>query len=191
MRCDQGNHHGQISQKAVGQEDLAKPPQLIRKGQGQAEAVAGGGEDNGGKLTAGELDEGAAEEVAEANAKGGQGQTGDILVCPHGDGQEAVDKAHTQRAEHTGQQRDQNAKERIDLGGGGKGLLIQECPNDAADAAHIHDAGDAQIQIAGFFGEGFAGGAKEQRDSLGDGSGNESKKIKHRLSPPSFRCGGS
>ena len=41
----------------------------------------------------------------------------------------------------------------------GHGLLIEERTDNAADAAHIHDAGNTQVQVAGFLGEDLAGAA--------------------------------
>ena len=63
----------------------------------------------------------------------------------------------------------------------GHGLLIEERADDAADAADIHDAGDAQVQVAGFLRQDLAGAAVEQRDALHDGPGDEGYQIKHRL----------
>ena len=70
---------------------MPNQPALVREGQRTAEVAAGGGEGDGGHLAAGELDEGAAEEVADAHAEGGEGKTGDVLVGPEGDGEDAVD----------------------------------------------------------------------------------------------------
>ena len=56
---------------------------------------------------------------------------------------------------------------------GGQRLFIKECADDAADAAHIHNAGKTQIHVAGLLGDDFTGGAVEQGDSLCNSSGEE------------------
>ena len=71
--------------------------------------------------------------------------------------------------------------------GGGHGLLIEERADDAADAAHIHDAGDTQVQVTGFLRQDLAGAAEQQGDALHDRTGDERYKIKaHLLTPPSL-----
>ena len=187
----QGQDNGQIRQEAIGQEDLAEPAQTLGKGQGLGKIAAGGGQGNGGDLTAGELDQGAAEEVADAHAEGGHGQTGNVLVGPQGHRQEAVQQAHQQRAQQGAQHGDQNGQKAAHLVGG-HGLLIEERADDAADTAHIHDAGDTQVQIAGLLGEDLAGAAVQQGDTLHDRAGDEGYNIKvHFLTPPSFRKNGT
>jgi len=187
----QGQDNGQVRQEAIGQEDLAKPAQTLGKGQGLGKIAAGGGQGNGGDLTAGELDQGAAEEVADAHAEGGHGQTGNVLVGPQGHRQEAVQQAHQQRAQQGAQHGDQNGQKAAHLIGG-HGLLIEERADDAADTAHIHDAGDTQVQIAGLLGEDLAGAAVQQGDTLHDRAGDEGYNIKiHFLTPPSFRKNGT
>ena len=184
----QGDGNGQVGQETVGQENFPKPAQLVRKGQTGGEIAAGGGKGNGGDLAAGELDEGAAEEVAEAHAEGGQGQTGDVLVGPEGHSQEAVQKAHQEGPQQGAEQGNDNGRE---SGNGGSVLLIEEGADDAADAAHIHDTRNAQIQVAGFFREGLAGGAVEQGNALDHGPGDEGNEIKHGFRPPWCACGTS
>ena len=68
---DQGNDDGEIRQEPVGQEHLAEPAQLVGEGQGGLDIAAGTAQHDGGDLRVGELDEGPAEEVAKAHAKGG------------------------------------------------------------------------------------------------------------------------
>ena len=184
----QGQDNGQIRQEAIGQEDLAEPAQTLGKGQGLGKIPAGGGQGDGGHLAAGELDQGAAEEVADAHAEGGHGQAGNVLVGPQGHRQEAVQQAHQQRAQQGAQHGDQNGQKAAHLVGG-HGLLIEERADDAADTAHIHDAGDTQVQVAGLLGEDLAGAAVQQGDTLHDRAGDEGYniKIKHFLTPPSFR----
>ena len=68
---------------------------------------------DGGDLAAGELDEGAAEEVAHAHAEGGHGQTGDVLVGAERHGEEAVQQAHQQGAQQGAEQGDQHGQEAV------------------------------------------------------------------------------
>ena len=89
----QGDDDGQVHQKAVGQEHLTEPAKLIRKGQACLDIAAGAAQYDGGDLRVGELDQRAAEEVAEAHAEGGDGKAGHVLVGPEGDGEEAVEEA--------------------------------------------------------------------------------------------------
>ena len=168
----QRQQDSQIRQEAVGQEHLPKDPQLVGKGQGLTEIGAGGGQGDGGHLTAGELDEGAAEEVADAHAEGGHGKAGHVLVGPEGHRQQAVQQTHQQRAQQGAQHRDSNGQKAVHRGRRG-GLLVEERTDDAADAAHIHDAGDAQIQVAGFLRQDLAGAAVQQGDALHDRAGEE------------------
>ena len=65
--------------------------------------------------------------------------------------------------------------------GSGDRLLIEEGSNDAADTADIHDARNAEVQVAGFFGEDFTGAAVQKRNALHDGTRKERSKIKHLL----------
>ena len=93
---NQRQNNGHIGQEAVAQEQLAENPQLVRNGKAPAEIGGGGGKRDGGHLAAGELNQGAAEEVAEAYAKGSHGKAGHVLICPEGNGQEAVQQSHEQ-----------------------------------------------------------------------------------------------
>ena len=186
--CCQGQDNGGIGQEAVGQEDFSKPAQLVREGQAPAEVGAGGAEGDKGDLASGDLNEGAAEEVAEAHAEGGHGKAGNILVGPEGHGEEAVEKPHKEGAQQGAQQGDAHCENTRHLSGG-DGLLIQERADNAADAAHVHDTGNAQVQVAGLLRDGLAGGAEEQGDALDNGSGNKGCKIKHCGFPPFPVCG--
>ena len=127
----QRQQDGKIRQKAIGQEYLTKPAAFGGEGEGFAEIGAGGGKGDGGDLAARQLDERATEEVADAHAEGG----------PEGHGQQAVQQTHQQRAQQGAQHRDSNGQKAVHRGRRG-GLLVEERTDDAADAAHIHDAGD-------------------------------------------------
>ena len=137
----QRQQDGKIRQESIGQEHLPKDPQLVGKGQGLTEIGAGGGQGDGGHLAARQLDERAAEEVADAHAEGGHGKAGHVLVGPEGHSQQAVQQTHQQRAQQGAQHRDSNGQKAVHRGHGGR-LLVEERTDDAADAAHIHDAGD-------------------------------------------------
>ena len=196
MGRDEGDDHRQICQETVVEEDFSEPAELGGKGQLGRKILVRGAQGDAGHVRAGELNERAAEEVAEAHAEGGQGKAGDVLVGSQGNGEEAVDQAHQKGAHKAAQHRDADGEEGIHVRGGGV-LLIEEGADDAADGAHIHDARDAQVQVAGLLGEGLAGAAVQQRDALHDGSGDESGEIKHAARLPSVRfplfhaCGSS
>ena len=112
---------------------------------------------NGRYGTAGQLDQGSSEKVADANTKGCHGKTGHILIGSEIDRQEAVDQSHEQRSQKTGEKRDQNGEQRNNIRFVGNGLLVQEGTNDPTDAACIHHAGNTEIQIARFFRKRFTG----------------------------------
>ena len=96
-------------------------------------------------------------------------------------------RPHQQRAQQGAQHGDHNGQKAAHLVGG-HGLLIEERADDAADTAHIHDAGDTQVQVAGLLGEDLAGAAVQQGDTLHDRAGDEGYniKIKHFLTPSFF-----
>ena len=186
---NQRNGNGKIGQEAIGKQQLPHHAGLVRKGQRPAEITAGGRQGNGRHVRAGELNQGAAEEIAEPHAEGGHGKAGHVLVGTEGHRQEAVQKSHQRRANQAAQQRKQNGQEAVHLGSG-HCLLIQKGTNHAADAAHIHNAGDAQVQVAGLFRNGLAGGAEQQRHTLHHRPGNKGKEVKHLYFssfPPVFR----
>ena len=178
---DERDGDGDVSEESVGEEQLAEDAALVRKGQGTVEVRAGGAERDGGHRAAGQLDEGAAEEVADAHAEGGERQAGHVLVGAQGDGEEAVDKPGQQRAQQAGAKRDGDSQEAVHVRRGGQGLLVEEGADDAADAADVHDAGNAEVEVAGFLRQRLAGAAEEQRDALHDGAGNEGNEIEHLI----------
>ena len=132
-----------------------------------AEVGAGAGQGNRRDVTAGELHHRGTEKVTESNAKGGDGQTGYILVGPQGHGQETIQQPHQQGAEERTDQRDQHSQKRIKLR---YMLLIQKRTNHAADTAHIHNTGNTQVQVAGFLRQDLAGGAEQNRHALHHGT---------------------
>ena len=105
------------------------------------------------------------EEISEAHAEGRHGETGHVLVGPEVNREEAIQKSHDEGAQKRSPGRDQYADQRIERG---CILLIQEGPDDAADTADVHDAGNSEVQVSGFFGNGFTGTSEKKRYALGD-----------------------
>ena len=189
---DQRDGHGEVGQKAVGQKDLPEPAEALHARDRLGKVAVGRRERDGRHLAAGELDERAAHEVAEADAERRHGKAGDVLVGAQRDGQKAVQQTHEQRPEQARQQRDHHGEKAVHARGPADTLLIQERPDDAADTADVHDARDAEVEVAGLFGERLAGAAEQQRDALHDGAGDKGHKIKHAPPPPSSpACGSS
>ena len=174
------NDDREVSQEAVGQEDLTEPAGRLGDGKGFAEIGAGCGERDGRDLTAGELDERATEEVADADAERGKGKTGHVLVRAKRNRQQAVNQAHEERACQRAEHRNTDGGQRAHFGCG-NGLLIEERANNAADTADIHHARNTEVQVAGFFGEDLTGAAVEKGNALHDGARKERSKIKHLL----------
>ena len=70
---------------------MPNQPSLPENGSDRAEKGARTRKGNGGDVRAGELDERAAEEVAEADAERRHRKAGDVLVCPERYREEAVE----------------------------------------------------------------------------------------------------
>ena len=137
----------------MGQENFAKPAQILGKGKLCFKEFAGFGEGNGGQVAAHQLGERAAKEIAQADTKGGDGQAGNILIGAQGNGHKAIDQAQKHRKENRNQQRKQNRQKGIHIGNIiAAGIFIKERTDHTAEGATIHNAGDTQIQVAGFFG---------------------------------------
>ena len=170
---DKRDDDSDIGEEAVRQENGAEPAELVRKRQLRAEAVAGGGEADGGRAAARELGERTAEEVAHTDAEGGQRKAGDVLIGAERDREEAVDQPHHKRAEERAAERNEHRERRVQRLGRGERIFIQKRADDARDAADIHDAGDAEVEVTGFFGEDLAGGAEQQRNALHDGAADK------------------
>ena len=190
IRRHKSDGNGKVRQKAIGQEDLTEPAEIIRKGQSTAEEAAGGREGDGRHITAGKLDKRAAEEVTKAHTEGGQRKTCHVLIGTEGHGQQAVNQTHDKRTQQTRQHGDTDGKESIHLLCRCNRLLIEERTDNTTDTAHIHHAGDTEIQIAGLFRECFTGAAQQQRNALHHSSRDKGYEIKHAF-PPSLPCGSS
>ena len=179
---DDCDYNRGIGHKAVREEYLTEPAEIIRKGESGFEAVACCGKCDGRHIGTQQLDKGAAEEVADAGSEGGKRKTGYVLICTEGYGKESIDKTHKAGAEQGTKQRNKHRKERIYLAGGGQGLLIEEGADNTADSADIHNSGDTEVEVAGFFGDDFTGGTEQKRNALHNRTLN--KRSKHYSFPP-------
>ena len=186
---NQCNDDGSIGQKTVGENGLAqlvedfrtlvfcrKSGNRIHKRKMLCKGTACLRECNGWYIGMADLDQRAAEEVADADTERGKGKTGNVLICPHRYCQEAVQKSHQAREEQRAKQRDQDGEDTdVPMTEIGTGLFKEEAADNAADGAHIHDAGDTEVQVAGFLGDDFTGRTVQKRNALHDGSSNEGK----------------
>ena len=169
------NDDREINEEAELEEEVAEPAAGVCEGQSRLEAQAGVVKGDGGGAGAGELDEGAAEEVAEADAEGGHGKTGDVLVGSQRNRQEAVDKPHYQRAEEAAEQRYRYCEEAVHVLGRGKALFVEERADDAADGANVHDTRNTEVEVSGLLGQDFTRAAVKKRHTPNYGSGYEGK----------------
>ena len=104
---DQGKNHCQISQESVGQEQLAEPPGRIRAGQFCLEGQARIGQGQVRHGVSAQLDQAAAEEIAEAHAESSHREAGHVLIGAQRHRQETVQQAHQQGAQQRREQCDQ------------------------------------------------------------------------------------
>ncbi len=128
-----------------------------------------------------------ADELAHSCAEDGQGQSGDVLVGPEGDGEEA----ENQGGQGPRQEGAENADAHGDYsaGPGSRRLFVVEHAPQAQGAAHEHDALHAQVQVAGFLRQDFPQGAEEQGRAIGDGGDDEGQEQTQEIThaaPPSF-----
>ena len=130
------------------------------------------------------------DELPRPGAENGQGQAGDVLVGPQGDGEEGVDEGGEgpgQKGEHQGQEHRHDA-----VGPGAHGALVVERGAQAHGATHVHHALHAQVQVARLFGQNLPQGAVEQGHAVEDRGGEQSHPqaavdVTH-LPPPPFPC---
>ena len=172
-----------IGEEAVAEEQLTYHGQFAEYGDGSAEGACGGG---GGQLTnaAGQLGQGAAEEVAKAHAEGGQRQTGHVLVGAQGNGKHAVN----QRAQSAHQQAAQQGNQQTHEGDGvGGAVFVQERADEAGNAAHVHQTGNTKVEVAALFGEDLTVGAQQKRDALRDGFLQKYKNQTHAFTSSLLR----
>jgi len=97
-----------------------------------------------------------AEGVGKARTEDRQGQAGDVLLGLEGDGQDRVQQGAETGAEHTGED--------------GEGNVVRMISSDeAGGSTHHHQAFDAEVEVAGAFGQRFAQRAQKQRNSHAHG----------------------
>ena len=163
---DDGNDQRKVDHESVGEEERAEPAETFRERQSGLECRSGIGQRDIRNRAFHDLDQRAAEKVSEANAEGGQRETGHVLVGAERDGQKTVDQRGKQRADQAGKQRDQHT----DRGNVDRGIFIEEGPDHARYGADIHDAGNAEVQVPGFLGDDLAYRSEEQRRTEHDGA---------------------
>ena len=180
-----GDEDGYIGQEAVAEEDLSEPAEMLREGEGRAEVEGGGGQRDVGHVASGEFDQASAEEVTDADAEGGEGEAGHVLVGAEGNGEEAVQKPHEEGGENGAQKGDPDGEKGVDREGA---LFIEEGSDDPSDCAYIHDPGDAQVQVAALLGVDLSHTAIEKGDALHHGAGDVRDKVKHGTPPFLLSC---
>lgn len=120
--CD-CQYHRKVDQKAVGEEKLTDGAHILGKGEGGLVCLGYLNKSKVGNVAFDDFDEGAAEEITDTHAEGGNGKTGDILICLEGDGEEAVKQRRKQRTDKAAQQRNEHGGYRLYTGGG---ILVEE-----------------------------------------------------------------
>ena len=154
-----GDDHAQIDQHVVAEQALADEGQLGQAGDGQiGKAVF----DAGIVVHGGPLDglQAVAHEEIYAQAKGGQGQAGDVLVGLERDGE----GGKQQPAQGPGQKGGEDADEQT------VGVAADDI---AEDGAHGHDALHAQVQAARLLHHDLPHRAVQQRDVIDHNVVNE------------------
>ena len=116
-----------------------------------------------------------AEELTCAGAEDRQGKAGDVLIGAQGDG----DKAEQQRGQRACQEGEEHGQQQRHERRGIRAceLFIVERAAEAGRAAHEQDALDAEVHIAGFFGQNLAGGAKKEWGSVEYGSSDQADEV--------------
>ena len=110
-------------------------------------------------------------------------RSGDVLVCPEGDGEEAVQQSAQRRRQEGGKETQQQTHQ---LAGVRVVELVEEGRRQARDAAQIHDAGDTQVQIAGFLRQDLTNGAEHDDGAELDGGLDQLDDLIVHLAEPSF-----
>ena len=174
-----GHCHGdaQIGEDAVAEEQPAHHRQLLeedREGRAVEGPLQGVADGHVGALP---HPHEFTDVLAHAGAEDGEGQAGDVLVGPEGDGEEAEEQGSQRAGQEGGGDGDDHRQ-----GGGhrrARQLLIVERRAQAQGAAHEHHALDAQVQVARLFGEDFAAGAVEQGRAVEDGGRDQVEQKGH------------
>ena len=121
--------------------------------------------------------DGLPEVVAKTGAEHGQGQTGDVLVGPEGDGEHREHQGAQPGAHQGAHQGDEESH----IGVGSPGLFVVVGAHDAGDAAHEHHALHAQVQVAGLLREKLAQHAEEKGSCRQNTGGEEVNEVIHGL----------
>ena len=127
----QGQGHCQIGQKSVGEKNLSDDAKL---GQSGNRSLIGSACHCHGNLSHSpcQLCQGTAEEVAEANPKGGKGKTCHVLVGPQRDGQYTVYQSSQGSAHKGAHKGNQKPHQTVWIG---CPVFIQESPDQSGNAA--------------------------------------------------------
>ena len=158
-------HDAQVEEDAVAEEQGSHHRQLL---QGRRE---GGIEENRLQvvahrhIAAGGHPHILADELARAGTEDGQGQTGDVLVGPEGDGEEGVDEG----SDGAAQEGEEQSQDDGQHAAGAAGALEVEGSAQAHGSAHEHHALHAQVQVARLFRQDLTQGAVEQGHAVENG----------------------
>ena len=116
------------------------------------------------------------EEVGDARGEDRQRKAGHVLVCAQGDGQYAVDQAAERGSRDTAYKRDDEAEHGARLR---DRAFIGEGARKARDAAEVHDARHAEVEVSGFFRQDLADRAEEDHAAESDSRLKQSNKLCH------------
>ena len=177
-QCD---HDRDIDKETIVQKQFSEHTALRCEGKLRRVELMRDRQRDGRNVRAGQLDQRAAEEVAEADAEGCHRKAGHVLVCAQCNRQEAVQKSHQERAEQTACKRNRDREKCVRVLDRADLLLVEKCADDAGDRADVHDARNTEVQVSALFRERLACGAKEKRSRLCNRTGNEGYNIKHSL----------
>ncbi len=127
-----------------------------------------------------------ADELSDAGAEDRQRKSCYILICPQRDGQEAEDqRADGSRRERSKQcDRDGNCANRVIA----CDLSVNKGSAESERAAHEHQTLNAEVHVAGFFGQDLAGCAEKERSAVEYSGPDQSDDIKVHLLPPFPDC---
>ena len=156
-RDHNGKNYRKIHQKAVGQEKCFKPVGRISYRERLREKHAHAIKRASRHLRC----HSRADEADEPRAECGESKARDILVAAEGDGEETVDQSAECRHQKAENQRKHHRPESGNAFHS-YGVDINSSADDAARAAHAHDAGDAEVEVARLFRDRFAHRTEEE-----------------------------
>lgn len=165
-----GQHNAEVDHEAVA-EQQGTDIQLVRQAVEPLDKRTDIGLHRGarvGRADRADAAEAAADVVADARAEDRQGQAGHVLVRAQADGQEGVEQSGQSRGGKAAEQRDQNAEDRIRAG---EGCLELQRTGKARNRADVHDAGNAEVQVAALFRQNLTQRAIENDRAEGNGEG--------------------